>query len=81
MSDTIALREGTFKFRDRKELAEKSVLERKAKDEEIREKSKRAMDRESNNILMVKNLPVQATEEMLGDLFSQYPGYKYPWFI
>jgi hypothetical protein len=31
---------------------------------------------ETNNILKVENFPVQLTEEMLSDLFSQYPGFK-----
>lgn len=32
---------------------------------------------ETNNILKVENFPLQMTEEMLSDLFSQYPGFKY----
>jgi RNA recognition motif-containing protein len=76
MSDAIALREGTFRFRDRKAIAEKSAEERKAKEQHFREKSKLAAENESHNILMVKNLPSQVTEEILSDLFSQYPGYK-----
>jgi RNA recognition motif-containing protein len=63
-------------FKDRKAMAEKSAAERWKKEEHLRQKVKRAADRESSNILMVKNLPSQATEEMIGDLFSQYPGYK-----
>jgi RNA recognition motif-containing protein len=72
----VALRDGTFKFRDRKELAQKSAAERLAKEELLKQKAKRIAERDSSNILMVKNLPSQATEEMIGDLFSQYPGYK-----
>ena len=33
-------------------------------------------DDASNNVLFVENLPPQATEPMLNELFSQYPGFQ-----
>jgi hypothetical protein len=76
-SDAIALRDSTFKFKDRKALAEKSLGERKAREEEQRKKQARLEQKETSHVLTVENLPVQATEEMLCALFGQYPGFKY----
>ena len=64
-------------FKDRKAQAEQSVQDRRGKEEETKKKLLKAQDRDSNHILTVENLPAQVTEEMLEDLFSQYPGFKW----
>ena len=70
------MKEGTFKFRDRKLLAEKNLEEKRKKEEENRERKSKINERESSNLLVVENIPSKATEEMLFDLFGQYPGCK-----
>ena len=52
------------------------MKERMAKEEEVKSRKLKAQDREDNNILVVDNLPSQVTEELMAQLFGQYPGFK-----
>ena len=70
------MREGTFKFKDRKEIAERNLKDRKSKEEDQKKKALKVAERDSNHILVVDSLPPQVTEALMIELFNQYPGFK-----
>ena len=56
-------------------------LKKKVKTDEPIEEPKKKINKEEdippNNVLFVKNVPSFVTNEMLIELFKQYPGFKY----
>lgn len=78
--------DGTWMPRDKKKvdptLKANDSLKKKVKiDEQAVEEPKKKNNKEEdippNNVLFVKNVPSFVTNEMLIELFKQYPGFKY----
>lgn len=83
--------EGSWVSKDRPKITKRGVkmIKKKVKTEEnskeeprIRTNNKVIKEFEEettapNNVLYVQNVPNFATEEMLNELFKQYPGFKY----
>lgn len=90
-SEVLAKMDGTWVSKDRPKITKRGVkmIKKKVKTEEnskednkaaVRTNNKSLKDLEEdatpNNVLYVQNIPNIATEEMLRELFKQYPGFK-----
>ena len=86
-SDAVALRDGTYVPKDRRELRQQRMQEDRQRHEEAerrkREKPSPAANAANaadtsappNKILFVQGLPEDASESQLSMLFGQFPGY------
>ena len=89
-SEVLAKMDGTWVSKDRPKITKRGVkmIKKKVKTEENSKEDNKAArtnnksikdledDATPNNVLYVQNIPIIATEEMLRELFRQYPGFK-----